>query len=127
MSFEDSLGVCRFNTRTDMHNLCKAVQAATGWDYSMEEAMAMGRRTVNLMRAFNIRHGISPELDAPSPRYGSTPVDGLAEGKSIMPHWKDMLQNYYRLMGWDEKGWPLSETLDSLGLAKVAADLEEMQ
>jgi len=123
MLFEDSLGVCRFNTRTDVPHLTEAVNAVTGWDMDVQEAMQVGRRAVNLLRAFNIRHGIGPELDAPSRRYGSAPIDGPAVGVSIQPVWDDMLANYYRLLGWDEKGVPSRETLEALGIGHVAEDL----
>ena len=124
MIFEDSLGVCRFNTRTDILRLVEAVNAAMGWDMDAEEAMRVGRRAANLLRAFNIRHGIDPALDAPSRRYGSTPLDGPAAGASVQPVWDGMLANYYRLLGWDEKGVPRRETLEGLGLGHVADDLE---
>jgi aldehyde:ferredoxin oxidoreductase len=123
MLFEDSLGVCRFNTRTDMIYLPQAVNAATGWDMDPQEALDTGRRAVNLLRAFNIRHGISPDLDAPSRRYGSTPLDGPVTGVSIQPLWADMLANYYQLLGWDERGVPKRETLEALGIGHVADDL----
>lgn len=127
MLFEDSLGVCSFNTKRDMLRLCEAVSDATGWDFTFNEAMSMGRRATNLLRAFNIRHGLSPKLDAPSSRYGSVPIDGVAKGTSIIPHWREMLQNYYGIMGWDENGWPKIETLSKLGLENVAADLESLK
>ena len=123
MLFEDSLGVCRFTVRTDVPYLAQAVNAATGWDMDVEEAMRVGLRAVNMLRVFNLRHGISPELDAPSPRYGSTPIDGPAAGVSVQPVWDEMLANYYRLMDWDEKGVPTRETLADLGLGQVADDL----
>jgi aldehyde:ferredoxin oxidoreductase len=85
--------------------------------------MAVGRRAVNIMRVFNLRNGISGDLDRPSPRYGSTPTDGPAAGQAIMPHWDAILAQYYQLMGWDPQGQPTPETLASLGLDKVAADL----
>jgi len=63
-------------------------------------------------------------MDRPSARYGSTPVDGPSEGKSIIPHWEEMLRNYYRQMGWDtETGKPLPETLNKLGLQHVTKDI----
>jgi len=124
MQFEDALGVCRFNTRTDMVLLCEAVQAATGWNYTMDDAMQMGRRTVNLLKAFNLRHGIGPELDKPSPRYGSTPADGSVKGVGIAPNWDTMVQDYYEQMGWDrETSKPLPETLKALSLDSVIDDL----
>ena len=124
MQFEDSLVTCRFNTNSQLGLMAKAVSAATGWDFTVEEGMQVGRRAINLMRAFNIRHGLTPELDAPSLRYGSTPVDGPAKGKSIMPHWDWMRRNYYQLMGWDATtSKPLPETLRALGLEDVGRDL----
>ncbi len=122
--FEDSLGVCRFCTRLDTLAQVEAVRAATGWDYTFDEAKRVGLRAVNLLRAFNLRHGIGPDLDRPSPRYASTPEDGPAQGVSIMPHWDKMVHDYYDQMGWDpESSKPLPDTLKNLGLEHVAADL----
>jgi aldehyde:ferredoxin oxidoreductase len=124
MIFEDSMVTCRFNTNTALDIMCQAVNAATGWTIDFKDAMKVGKRAVNLARAFNLRHGISPELDAPSPRYGSTLPDGMAAGKGIMPHWEMMRHNYYKNMGWDEKtGKPLPETLKELGLDFVIKQL----
>jgi aldehyde:ferredoxin oxidoreductase len=124
MVFEDSLVVCRFQTAHAIDLLRQAVNSATGWDMDFQEAMTVGRRAVNLARAFNLRHGIGAELDAPSVRYGSTPVDGLAAGRSIMPHLDKMLRNYYNQMGWDEvTGKPLPQTLSGLGLDFVIPQL----
>ncbi|MCL4535306.1 MAG: hypothetical protein M1370_09145 [Bacteroidetes bacterium] len=124
MIFEDCLGVCRFCTRVPLQNVIEAVNASTGWDMTYDEAMDVGRRTVNLLRVFNIRHGVSPELDRPSARYGSTPVDGAAAGKSIAPHFERMVRNYYELMGWDaQTGKPTPQTLQKYGLEFAAEDL----
>ena len=122
MQLEDSVGTCRFNTRMNHVRIAAALSAATGWEMTAEEALNVGRRAVNLLRAFNIQSGISPELDRPSKRYGSTPVDGPIKGVSIAPHWDEMLDNYYRLMGWDEKGVPTRETLEALGIGFMADD-----
>ena len=126
MIFEDSLVTCRFQTATALELICQAVNAATGWNLDFQEAMVVGRRAVNLARAFNWRQGIGAELDAPSLRCGSTPLDGIAEGRGIMDRWDNMLHNYYNLMGWDEKtGKPRPETLKSLGLDYVIPHLWE--
>ncbi len=126
MQLEDSVGTCRFNTRMDAGRIAEAVSAATGWDMGKDEAWDVGRRAVNLLRAFNIQSGISPELDRPSARYGSTPVDGPTSGVGIMPHWNGMLRNYYALMEWDERGVPRKETLERLGIGHVWADLQRI-
>lgn len=124
--FEDCLGVCWISTRCHVKLLAQGVSAATGWDFSPQEAMEVGRRVVTLLRAFNMRHGHTAEMDAPSPRYGSTPVDGPAQGKSIMPHWNEMRSKYYEGMGWDkETGKPTPDTLRQLGLGYAIPELWE--
>jgi aldehyde:ferredoxin oxidoreductase len=124
MNFNDSLGNCRFPTGLNHALLTEATSAITGWDLSLEETKNIGLRSVNLMKAFNLRAGITKELDAPSARYGSTPVDGPTEGVSIRPQWDSMLRNYYQLMGWDEEtGKPLPETLKKLDLEYVIRDI----
>ncbi|MCW4021243.1 MAG: hypothetical protein NWF14_08460 [Candidatus Bathyarchaeota archaeon] len=124
MVFEDCLVICRFNGRMNAVLESEAVSAVTGWNFTPTEAKQVGLRAVNLMRAFNIRAGITGDLDRPSTRYGSTPVDGPSKGQSIMPHWDKMLENYYGLMGWDvETGKPLPETLRNLNLEYVIKDL----
>ena len=124
MEFDDSLGTCRFNTQMNLELEAEAVTAATGWDFTAEEAKAVGLRVVNLMKAFNLRSGITRELDYPSTRYGSTHVDGPWKGLSIMPHWEAMLENYYRLMGWDvATGKPLPKTLRKLCIEHVIQDI----
>ena len=124
MVFEDSMVTCRINTCTALDLLCEAVNEATGWNMDINEAMAVGKRGINLARAFNLRHGISADLDRPSERYGSTLPDGPHAGKSIMPHWDKMVRNYYKLMGWDEEtSRPLPATLKSLGLEFVIPQL----
>ena len=53
--------------------------------------MRFGRRIGAIFRAFNLRCGIGGELERPSKRYGSTPVDRPAKGQSIEKHWERML------------------------------------
>jgi aldehyde:ferredoxin oxidoreductase len=124
MVFEDSLVTCNWNTNNQVDLLCDAVNAATGWDINLDAAIVIGKRAVNLARAFNLRAGIGAELDAPSARYGSTLTDGPSAGKGVMPHWDKMLRNYYTLMGWDANtGTPLPQTLKDLGLDFVIPQL----
>lgn len=122
--FEDALGTCTFCTRVPLRLLLEAFNAVTGWDFTPKEAQDAGFRAANLMRAFNLRHGVSIETERPSPRWASTPVDGPAKGISVVQHWDSMLDNYYKLMGWDRKtGRPFPETLRALGLEHVITDL----
>ena len=114
--FEDSLGICRFPNE-DINMMVSCVNAATGWKLTLDEAMIIGKRMVNLMHVFNHRCGMTKEMDAPSARYGSSPVDGPAQGISTKEIWERVTKRYYELMGWDpETGYPLPTTLKSLGL-----------
>ncbi|MFC2060291.1 aldehyde ferredoxin oxidoreductase family protein [Chloroflexota bacterium] len=127
-NFVDCLVMCMFATMTYsskyVDHLVDMLNAVTGWDITVEEAGKAGFRVVNLLRAFNIRHGIKPDVEAPSVRYSSTPVDGPAKGLSIAPYWEQMLDNYYKEMGWERtSGKPLPETLRRLGLDYVISDI----
>lgn len=126
--FVDSLVMCFITTNTvistKIDHLVDMVNAITGWDMTPEEANRVGVRTVNLLRAFNIRHGVGPQVELPSNRYLTAPADGPAEGINIAPYWETMLDNYYQEMGWDRlSGRPLPETLKSLGLDYVISDI----
>ena len=113
---EDSLGFCRLCT-PNLALTLECINAALGWEWTVEDAKEMGLRIVNLMRMFNFRHGLTKEMEAPSLRYSSTPTDGPVEGIGIREHWDAIRDNYYEQMGWDVKtGRPLPETLKTLGL-----------
>ena len=107
----------RFNgTGTSNDDWAELLNTATGWDFTGAEIRQIGLRIVNLMRAFNVRQGHTRDLDAPSPRYSSAPIDGPNCGKTIAPVWDKTLDTYYELMGWDKEGKPLLETLVNLGI-----------
>jgi aldehyde:ferredoxin oxidoreductase len=123
-SFEDSLGVCIFTTRTRMENICRALNAATGWTYTVQEALRFGRRTAAINRATALRCGHTGKLEYPSLRYGSTPTDGPAKGQAIREQWETMLDTWYATVGYDRKtGKPLPATLKGLGLDWLAKEL----
>jgi aldehyde:ferredoxin oxidoreductase len=118
-NIEDSLGICRLCTPSLALTL-ECLNAVTGWDYTTEEAVSTGLRILNLMRMFNFRHGLTKEVEAPSERYKSTPIDGPAVGKAIGIHWDAIRDNYYEQMGWDvATGRPLPQTLEKLGLGSI--------
>ncbi len=122
--FEDMLGTCCFCTRMPLKMVLEAFNAATGWNFVPKDAHDVGFRSANVFRAFNLRHGLTVALERPSPRWASAPVDGPAKGVSILPHWDNMLDNYYKEMGWDRKtGRPYPETLKALGLDYIVKDL----
>lgn len=123
LQFYNSVGVCIFCI-ANPKLLIQILNAATGWDFTLDEALEVGRRTVNLLRVFNIRNGLTPDQETPTLRYGSAPTDGPVKEKSIMPHWEYMQRNFYEQMGWDgETGKPLPKTLQKLGLEHTIPDI----
>lgn len=121
--FDDCLGTCRLASPHPKLVL-ECFNAVTGWDWKINDAFTVGRRIVNLLRVFNFKHGMKADNERPSKRYGSVPVDGPAQGKDIMEKWQWMLENYYKLMGWNVKtGKPLPETLEKLDLKELIKDL----
>lgn len=126
--FVDCLVMCQFPTLTKMStnvdHLVDMLNATTGWNMSPQEANRVGVRTANLFRAFNVRHGIKPEVETLSPRYFSSPSEGPKKGKGMAPYWERMLDIYYKAMGWDrESGRPLPDTLKNLGLEELIPHL----
>ncbi len=121
--FDDCIGTCRLAS-PHPKMVVECFNAVTGWNWTLEDAFTVGRRIINLLRVFNIRHGMKIGDEKPSRRYGSIPVDGPTQGKNIMEKWPWMVENYYRLMGWDpQTGKPLPETLEKLGLKEIIKDL----
>ena len=113
-----------YNRKFFLERVIEILNATTGWDFTKEEIDQQTHRVSNLLRVFNLRHGVKLDVEYPSPRYGSTPTDGPAKGKGIMPNWEYMLDNYYKVMGWDRaSGRPLPDTLRSLGLEDIISDI----
>jgi len=124
----DCCGLCMLNTwgTPDILQLsADGINAATGWDLTREDMFDLGYRVMHLERAFNIRHGLTPEDDWDvTPRLIDAPVDGPAKGKTIKPYLVGMVKEYYRLMEWDEKtGKPWQSTLKKSGLEDVIKDI----
>lgn len=101
------------------------LSATTGWDYTREELLEVGERLMHLERAFNVRQGLIPKDDWNVPeRLIGAPIDGPGKGASIKPYLKGMVEEYYRLMVWDEKtGKPWRRTLKRFGLDAEAEQL----
>lgn len=119
--WEDCIGICWFVALgvpgvTEFSH--KALSATVGWDFTLEEALSVGERVINLQRLFNMKRGLSFSHDIDvSPRILEAPPDGKAKGRPIGPHLEKMVKTYYGLMGWDKKdGRPLRKTLKRLGL-----------
>ncbi len=106
--------------------LAKLYSACTGWEVTPRELMKIGERITNLMKAYNVRAGLSRKDDDYPARYYEDPVNGgPTKGSVAMRKDTDrMLDEYYEIRGWDIKtGIPTREKLIELGLGDVAEEI----
>jgi len=112
----DSAGLCLFSSfalaGTELPDL---LRAATGFDYEPAEVVAAGDRIWNLERLFNLGSGYTHKDDTLPKRLLSEPAPG-GPAKGMTVPLDQMLPEYYRLRGWDDKGRPTKKKLSELGL-----------
>ena len=111
--FVDSLGTCFF-TSVNLPLMVEALQDLTGFEFTEEDALLQGYRTMTSLRLFNIKHGWTREQDTASERLLEPCPDGPNEGISIRDELDEMVETHYENMGWDEKGHPTQKTLKKL-------------
>jgi len=110
----DSAGLCLFSSfALDINDYRDLINAATGFDYSTEDLLKCGERIWNLERVFNLKAGIDPKEDTLPKRFLEEP---LPEGpqKGAVVKLSQLLPEYYKVRGWDEKGIPTDEKLKEL-------------
>lgn len=120
----DSLGFCRFLTifssphAPQYKEFSKLIALSTGLTFSPKELRTIGERIYTLERMMLAKDGISRRDDTLPNRYFNEPVpEGPARGAVVLrKEFDKMLDEYYRLHGWDENGVPKRETLKRLGL-----------
>ncbi|MFH0809506.1 MAG: aldehyde ferredoxin oxidoreductase family protein [Pseudomonadota bacterium] len=111
-----SLGVCQIAfAALDRNQLLPLLEAATGQEFSLEEMLLAGERSINLERAFNTAAGLTGAEDALPVRLREPLAEGPAAGMAC--RLDETLPEYYRLRGWAEDGSPAAEKLAALGLA----------
>ncbi len=130
-SMADTMSVCQFvygaswqlfgpQSMADLHS------AATGWEMSVDEMQAAGRKRLNLMRAYNAREGLTRDNDTlPKKLFKKALAGGKSDGmvldRAEFEHGLDM---YYAQAGWSaDTGTPTRATLEDCDLGWVADDL----
>lgn len=113
----DSACLCYFpGYGMKLKELWQLVNAATGFDYpSVREFERIGERISTLARLFNVREGLARSADTLPERNLSQPLPVGAGGGQVVDL-APMLDDYYRLMGWDEDGVPTPERLRDLNI-----------
>jgi len=115
-AIEDSLVICAFaGWALGLDYYARFLKAITGINYDVIKLLEIGERIYNLEKIFNVREGLGKKDDTLPPRFLSEPLrDGASKGH-VVPL-ETMLEQYYYVRGWDEKGIPKSELLEKLNI-----------
>lgn len=118
-AYIDSLGVCTqvrkalgFSDKPEEVIL----KLVTGYDLT-PKLMEIGERIYNLERLILVNEGVNRNADQ-MPKRMSVPLrKGRAKGQSLAPDdFRVMLDDYYKVRGWDNMGIPEDEVIEKLGL-----------
>ncbi len=127
----DTVNVCQFvfGPAWQLYGpdqLVDAVRVITGWeDVTLEELLTVGRRRLNMLRAFNAREGLTREDDKLPKKLSKPLKGGRSDGFFVTPEEIERAKDaYYAMAGWDvATGSPTRPTLEELGLGWVADEL----
>jgi len=119
---DDALGMCAglssfpLKPPYHIHNYPKFITAATGFDMDEDELAKIYKRNRNLIRAINIRRGLTRADEKPPEDHWRKRFPELEE---------QLLDAYYKFKGWNEQGVPTKESLHELGMDYISEDLEK--
>ncbi|RLD03935.1 MAG: aldehyde ferredoxin oxidoreductase [Chloroflexota bacterium] len=120
-SVYNALTVCHF-MNPGASKIQRALNAATGWDYSLDELMLSGKRIFSLKRIINHNLGSTIEDD----RLPEFMLKSFSTGGTLgfEPDLKPLLAGAYKEHGWDPgSGLPTPEAVKSYGLEFTKPDL----
>ncbi len=118
-------GLCMFMMygQPGPNTLAEIVAATTGWQFGQAEQDEVGRRSITMRQAFNVREGLAKPFPISQRPVGRPPLtEGPTTGITIPV--EQLQKSFYDEIGWDaESGVPEQETLTRLGLDDVATEL----
>ena len=112
------IGMCLFATfALNLKQFAPFLNAVTGIEAfsSSEHLLNAGERVNNLVRLFNIREGLTQDLDTLPARFFNEPLKaGPAKGRIV--DLEQLKAEYYLVRGWDSDGVPRAAKLQELGI-----------
>lgn len=111
-----SLCICDFWGSITYEIMAELLTLITGREWTVEEMSEVGRRVINIARAYNQREGFNRTHDTVPKRVVKEALkNGPAAGQVIPPEaFEDMLDQYYEVMGWNNDGTMPEELIQSL-------------
>jgi aldehyde:ferredoxin oxidoreductase len=119
MGMMDSLKLCKFILfgGITLTNIVKWYHDVTGGEMTVDDFMKTGERIFNLKRLYNVKLGISRKDDFLP--FRSLTFKRMGKGLTPnLPHFGQMLSEYYEYRGWSEDGIPTPGKIKELGLLK---------
>ncbi|MCX7248434.1 MAG: hypothetical protein NTX31_12290 [Burkholderiales bacterium] len=119
---DDALGMCAglssfpLKPPYHIHNYAEFVTAGTGIKMSKDDVWKSATRTRTLMRALNVRRGLRRADDKPPEDHWRKRFPDLE---------KELLDQYYKLKGFNDQGIPTKESLHELEMDFVAEEFEQ--
>ncbi|MFW9950349.1 MAG: aldehyde ferredoxin oxidoreductase family protein [Candidatus Thorarchaeota archaeon] len=117
----NALGICRQTISSGsqiVDNLFEmildSIYFLTGLKFNLGELIEIGERIFTLKRFFNTRLGITRKDDRIPPRLQYPLEKGLTKNKIVEIN--NMLDEYYKLRGWDTNGVPTLKKMSKLGI-----------
>jgi aldehyde:ferredoxin oxidoreductase len=115
----DSTGICLFTTfGMGGEDIASLLSTATGFDCDVKEFVKIGERIWNLEKLFNLKAGFSRKDDSLPPRILTEPIK-TGPSKGEIEELDKMLDDYYKVRGWDNEGIPTDEKLKELELFEL--------
>ena len=111
-----SLCICDFWGTISYEIMAELLTLVTGREWTPEEMGEVGRRVLNIGRAFNQREGFNRAHDTVPKRVVKDVLkNGPAAGQVIPQEaFEDMLDQYYEVMGWNKDGTMPEELIQSI-------------
>lgn len=122
----DGLGVCLYACAPTrylrLEQIAELVSAVTGWDFSSHELFRIGERRNALMRWYNYREGFSAADDTLPERFYTEPIRSGRHAGAVIDKvkFRQMIQTYYEMGGWDSQGRPTLAKLYDMHLEWLA-------
>jgi benzoyl-CoA reductase subunit BamB len=119
---DDSTGMCAglssfpYKPPFHIHNLPGLISSGAGFDLDEEGLVQLTKRNRNLVRANNLRRGMTRADEKPPDDHWKRRFPELEE---------KLLDEYYKFKGWNKDGVPTKETLHDLDLDYVYEDFVE--
>jgi aldehyde:ferredoxin oxidoreductase len=120
-SVYNALIVCHF-MNPGASQIQKALTAATGWTYSLDDLLQVGKRIFTIKRMLNLKLGSNAQDD----RLPEFMLKSFSSGGTtgFVPDLKPLLRGAYQEHGWDPaNGIPTEDTLADLKLDFTIPDL----